>query len=129
MKNFLNDLEKKSFLVRKLWEIANSDGNLDPQELSMLESIAQSFSVDYNSALNKNSSPQFNIEEAAFCLREMYRITIIDGDLNPSEIKIIDNFCEQYKVPKELNQITKEWAKNLLDAEKTYESAYLKFHE
>lgn len=126
MKGFLDNKEKRCFLVKKLWEIASSDNDLDEQELQLIQGISSGFSTNLQNAIDSDFKPGLTPAESAFCLREMYRITIVNGELKSSELDVIKDFCSYYKVSERLNEITRKWANQMLKAEQEYETEYMK---
>ncbi len=111
--------EKKQLFANWLWKVANADGNLEKEEIQILNNIGMSLGLQ-EIKYQELGSVEINNVEKTFLLRELYRLSISDKEFAEVEKKIIEKYIKEFNLNKEIVSATEKWAITYLENEKNY---------
>ena len=97
--------EKKQLFANWLWKVANADGNLEKEEIQILNNIGMSIGLQEIKYQELGSVEIDNVEKT-FLLRELYRLSISDKEFAEVEKKIIEKYIKEFNLNKEINSAT-----------------------
>lgn len=112
--------EKRQLYIQCLYDVAAADGTIDENEAQAIELLRMGLGVEMPT--ERIGKIELTDREKCHLVKEMYRLSIIDGEFHEKEGEVIDNFCKLYDISDEIYNPTKDWALAVLEAENKYKS-------